>query len=34
MSVPYRQAFDLIGNTVMPPVIKAISLKVLEAMDY
>lgn len=33
MSVPYRQAFDLIGNTVMPPVIEAISLKIMEAMD-
>jgi len=30
INVDYRKAFDLIGNTVIPPVIKAISLKMLE----
>jgi len=30
LNIDYRKAFDLIGNTVIPPVIKAISLKLLE----
>jgi len=30
ISADYRKAFDLIGNTVIPPVIKAVSLKILE----
>lgn len=29
-NLPYREAFDLIGNTVMPPVIQAVSLRLLK----
>lgn len=29
-SLSYRDAFDLIGNTVMPPVIKAVSMRLLK----
>jgi len=30
INIDYNKAFDLIGNTVIPPVIKAVSLKLLE----
>ena len=29
-NLTYRDAFDLIGNTVMPPVIKAVSMRLLK----
>jgi len=29
-NLTYREAFDLIGNTVMPPVIKAVSMRLLK----